>query len=78
MVRMQLESVTSFIRCNVLIPLFSITESLPCPVAHECDANSECILHDKHRFNPYCRCKFNFKKADNGACIGKMLHIFER
>ncbi|XP_066028539.1 tenascin-like [Pocillopora verrucosa] len=45
------------------------SESLPCPVAHECDANSECILHHRHHFSPYCRCKFNFKKADNGACI---------
>ena len=69
---MQLESITSFIRCNVLIPLFSITESLPCPVAHECDANSTCIRDPNYPYSPYCRCKAHYEKSDDGACIGKI------
>ena len=71
-VRMQLESITSFMRCNVLIPLFSITESLPCPVAHECDANSNCIRDPNYPYSPYCRCKAHYEKSDDGACIGKI------
>ena len=69
---MQLESITSFMRCNVLIPLFSITESLPCPVAHECDANSNCIRDPNYPYSPYCRCKAHYEKSDDGACIGKI------
>ena len=69
---MQLESITSFIQCNILIPLFSITESLPCPVTHECDANSVCITHPKYPFNPYCKCKAHYEKSNDGACVGKI------
>ena len=78
MVRMQLESITSFIRCNVLIPLFSITESLECPVSYECDANSVCIRPPEHAYSPYCKCKAHYEKSNDGACVGKMLHFFER
>ena len=72
LVRMQLESITSFIQCNILIPLFSITESLPCPVTHECDTNSVCITHPKYPFNPYCKCKAHYEKSNDGACVGKI------
>ncbi|XP_066028303.1 latent-transforming growth factor beta-binding protein 1-like [Pocillopora verrucosa] len=45
------------------------TESLPCPVTHECDANSVCITHPKYPFNPYCKCKAHYEKSNDGACV---------
>lgn len=63
--------------CNVMFMsiLFCIVASLPCPKEYHCDSNALCVVDPKYPKNPYCRCHLDFKKSNDGTCVG-MMSIF--